>query len=110
VRHQPLGGAAHAAVRGERQQLPGPVGAAVFPGGAPPAVPVPPGTHVDSSTKTAAGLIVVRFSTPTSLRQGILFILGAYASAASPAGHPAPKKHSLRRFAAMPIAASQHRS
>lgn len=103
MRHQPLGGAAHAAVRGERQQLPGPVGAAVFPGGAPPAVPVPPGTHVDSSTKTAAGLIVVRFSTPTSLRQGILFILGAYASAASPATD-------TRRPKSIRFAASQHRS
>lgn len=47
----------------------------------PSIVPIPAGGQLLSDTTTADGLRVVRFSIPTSLRQGVLFILDRYPKA-----------------------------
>jgi hypothetical protein len=46
-----------------------------WPKQVPQELPRLPGVHIDSSKQTAEGLFIVRFSTVTSLRDGVLFIV-----------------------------------
>ena len=60
---------------------PVPTTPAHFPGDVPSNLPAPPGIHLISDTTDPQGLQFVRFSTPTSLREGILFVLSAFPKA-----------------------------
>lgn len=46
-----------------------------FPANVPADLPKPPGAHVLSSTTTPDGVRIVRFMTPTSLRQSVIFVV-----------------------------------
>lgn len=77
----PSPAATPAAVQLAHKCAPAPSPAFSWPEQVPPDLPTPPGARLTDVQKRADGLTVVMFSTPTSIRESVLFVIEALPAA-----------------------------